>query len=175
MPISPNFASSQSVGQPSIIILTDISTGSDVSVVARRVYITNASGATVLPAGNTLGYVNWPVVALTGDTIQIDALTEDMALNIIVNWVTAGGVTVVTKTILCGFTLYNESYYYTLTQQQAADPEIKQDSNYYENKMKLRVEIDSGNQAIQLANDISGAQNCYNRASYLVANADLFF
>lgn len=179
MPLTPNFSSSQTTGEPSIAVLTDTSTGSNVSIVSRRVYLVNSEGDYVVPTGTSTDYVVWPIVSGTGDTIDIDVLTEDAALDITVNWVDISGVTVETKTTLCGFTLYNESFYYSLTQAQASQsqppPMIIQDTNYYSNKMILRVQIDSGNNAITLGNDITTAQNCYDLATYMVTNQDYYF
>lgn len=175
MPISPSFTTSQTIGQPSIIKLTDTSTGSDVTVVERRVYLVDALGEYVVPVGTTTDYVVW---AIGNSTIDIDCLTKDMALNITVDWVNVSGTTVVTYTLLRGFTLYNETYYYSLTQAQASQslpPSLIQDTNYYNNKMKLRVEIDNGNQAITYGGDIASSQECYDRASYLVANENFYF
>lgn len=179
MPLTPNFSSSQTTGEPSIVVLTDTSSGSDINIVNRRVYLVNSEGDYVVPTGTTTDYVVWPIVSGTGDTIDIDCLTEDAALDITVNWVDISGVTVETKTTLCGFTLTNETFYYSLTQAQASQsqppPMIIQDSNYYTNKMILRVQIDSGNNAITLGNDITTAQNCYDLATYMTNNQDLYF
>jgi hypothetical protein len=41
--------------------------------------------------------------------------------------------------------------------------------------MKLRVEIDSGDQALSLANDITGAQYAYDRATELRVNQNNYF
>jgi hypothetical protein len=95
-----------------------------------------------------------------------------------VNWIDAGGVTLYTKTSLAGFTLFNESFYYSLTQGQAAvgNPSyILQDNNYFQNKSKLRCLIDSGNQAVTLGYDITSAQECYDLATYMVTNQNNYF
>jgi hypothetical protein len=95
-----------------------------------------------------------------------------------VNWVDAGGVTLYTKTSLAGFTLYNETFYYSLTQGQAAISQpsyILQDTTYFSNKSKLRCLIDSGNQSITLGYDITSAQICYDLATAMVSNQNLFF
>ncbi len=175
MPLTPNFSTSQQAGLPSNVIITDTSTGSDGAIVARRVFLTNYEGEYVVASGTTTNYTPWP---LAQSSISIDCLTQDTALTVTVNWVDAGGVTLYTKTSLAGFTLYNETFYYSLTQGQAAvgNPSyILQDNAYFQNKSKLRCLIDSGNQAVTLGYDITSAQECYDLATYMVTNQNLYF
>ena len=44
MPLVPNFTASQYSGTPSVITLTDTSTGSDVTITSRRVYLLQSNG-----------------------------------------------------------------------------------------------------------------------------------
>lgn len=175
MPLTPNFSTSQQAGLPSNVIITDTSTGSDVAIVSRRVFLVNYAGEYVVADGTTTNYTVWP---LAQSSISIDCLTEDTALSVTVNWVDAGGVTLYTKTSLAGFTLYNETFYYSLTQGQAAISQpsyILQDTTYFSNKSKLRVLIDSGNQAVTLGYDITTAQICYDLATDMVSNQNYLF
>ena len=176
MPLVPNFSTSQQAGLPSNVIVTDTSTGSDVAIVERRVYLTNYAGEYLVESTNTTtDYTVWP---LAQTSISIDCLTQDTALSITVNWVDVGGVTLYTKTVLAGFTLYNETFYYSLTQGQAAvsNPSfILQDTNYFNNKSKLRCLIDSGNQSVTLGYDITSAQECYDLATVMVTNQNIYF
>lgn len=175
MPLTPNFTTSQQAGLPSNVIVTDTSTGSDVAIVARRVYLTNYAGEYVVADGTTTDYTPWP---LAQSSISINCLTQDSALQVTVEWVDVSGVVLYTKTSLAGFTLYNLTFYYSLTQGQAAvgNPSyILQDNNYFNNKSKLKTLIDSGNNAITLGYDITSAQECYDLATYLVTNQNLYF
>lgn len=175
MPLVPNFTTSQTVGEPSVITFTDTSTGSDVAIASRRIYLVDYEGNYVVPSGVTTDYTPWP---LLDTSIDVDCLTEDMALSCVVTWNDAGGVQLYTKTILTGFTLFNESFYYSLTQGQAAVSQpsfILQDTTYFSSKSKLRSLIDSGDNAIALGGDITSAQLCYNLATYMVNNQNLFF
>lgn len=169
MPVTPNFAASQTIGAPSIIKLTDTSTGSDVTIAQRRVYIRKLDQSTLVPSGTTTSYVEWGDFPAT-TTIEIDVLQRDMCLSIQVGWCTSGGTIVVTKTIVCLFTLYSEDFYYSITQDQSSDPDIIRDRNYYDNKMKLRVELDSAAQAVSYASDQASAQGCLDRAYTLIQN-----
>lgn len=181
MAITVSFTVSQTVGSPAAINIVDTSTGSDVTAAGRRIYITNQAGQ-YLTTGPTLSstsaYTDWPIA--DGNSLTIDSiLSEDMALNVRLTYVTSGGATVSTDVSLEGFTLYNETFYYTLTQAQAQQnqppPMIIQDSNYYMNKTIFRTNIDSGNQAISLGGDITSAQNCYSLATYMRLKENDYF
>jgi hypothetical protein len=175
MPLTPNFSTSQQAGLPSDVIITDTSTGSDVAIVSRRVFLTNYAGEYVVADGTTTDYTVWP---LAQSSISIDCLSADAALSVTVNWVNSAGVTLYTKTSLAGFTLYNMTFYYSLTQGQAAvgNPSyILQDNNYFQNKSKLKTLIESGNNAVTLGYDITSAQECYDLATYMVTNQNLYF
>jgi len=175
MPLTPSFSVSQTVGNPSVIVVTDTSTGSDGAVTSRRVYLEDYEGNYVVPSGVTTNYIPWP---LSSPTISIDCLTEDAALQVTVQWLNVSNTVLYSSSSLEGFTLYNETFYYSLTQAQAmvSNPSyIAQDTNYYNNKMKLRLFIDSGNQAISIGNDITSAQICYDSATFIVNNQQNFF
>lgn len=175
MPLVPNFTTSQQAGLPSNVIITDASTGSDGAIVSRRVFLVNYAGEYLVADGTTTNYTVWP---LAQSSISIDCLDQDTAVQITVNWVNSAGVTLYTKTSLAGFTLYNETFYYSLTQGQAAISQpsyILQDTTYFSNKSKLRVLIDSGNQAVTLGYDITTAQICYDLATDMVSNQNYLF
>jgi hypothetical protein len=176
MSFTPNFTTYQLAGTPGTIYVEDISTGSDAAIVSRRVYLTDYEGNYVVPSGTTTDYIPFPLAP--GNTIAIDCLTEDMALNIVCEWLDVADVPLYTKSKLSGFTAFNETFYYSLTQGQAAvsNPSyILQDNTYFQNKSKLRVLLDSGNQAIVLGYDITSAQNCYDLATFMTNNQNLYF
>jgi len=179
MAITVAFSTNQVVGAPQNIVLVDSSSGTDVTAVNRRVYLVNAAGEYITESGTTtaVAYTEWPLA--DGATLTLDVLSVDAALNITLSYVNVSGAAVATLTKLQGFTLYNETFYYSLTQAQASQnqppPMIIQDSNYYSNKLILRTNIDSGDQAITLGGDITSAQNCYDLATYMVTNQALYF
>lgn len=179
MAISTSFTTSQTIGNTAGINIVDTSTGSDVTATGRRIYLQNSLGQYVTESGVTdaVAYTSWPIA--DGNSISLDVLENATALNVTLMYVNVSGVSVSQATKLCGFTLYAESFYYSLTQAQAQQntppPTILQDSNYYMQKMMLRVNIDSGNNAITYGDDIVSAQNCYNLANYQIANETFFF
>lgn len=175
MALTPHFSTEQTVGYPSVVTVVDESTGSDASITQRRVYLVNSEGEYVVPDGTTTDYVQW---AYADSEIDIDCLDFDSALDITVQWLDVSNVVLYSKTLLKGFTLYNETFYYSLTQAQATQstpPNVVQDTGYYTNKLILRTLIDSGNQSITYGDDIATAQTMYNQATQMVDNQDYYF
>ncbi len=168
----PNFSTSQTVGLPNKINFLDTSTGSDVTIVGRVIFMQLYDGSYIVQDGTTTDYELWPIA---DSTITLNVLEQDQAVNIIVNWVDINGDTVETKTILTGFTLYDETFDYGLTQMLAGNPLLINDNRFFYNKSKLRVYLDSGNNAITLASDITSAQLCYDEATLLRINSPYTF
>ncbi len=166
MPLTPIFSASQPVGEPSVVTLTDDSTGSDGAITQRRAYFKQPAGSYLVPDGTTTEYVEW---ALADTSMDFDILGEtDKALIITVQWLNVSNAVLYDKTNpVAGFTSFNEDFDYQLTELMTANPLLINDNNFYYNKSKLRTEIDSGNQAIERAADQYGAQKCYDRATEL--------
>jgi hypothetical protein len=172
MPLVPNFTASQYSGTPSVITLTDTSTGSDVTIASRRVYLLQANGTFLVPAGTTTDYIVWDLV---DTSIDLDVLSQDSALSITVQWMSGIQTVVTSKTISFAFTAYNETFYYGLTESQVANSNLSASTNWYQTKLVLRVELDSADQAITFASDIYSAQAALNRATYISTNQAYFF
>ena len=172
MALTPLFTTSQTVGLPSIITVTDTSTGSDVLVTQRRVYLIKNDGTYLVPTGTTTNYIAW---AYADASIDIDALDKDYCLNVRVDWLNVSGTVLYTKTVLTLFSLYNKTFYYSLTQFQAANFAVTQDKNYYDNKAKLWTYIISAENAVSIGGDIGNSQLAINSATYLTDNENLFF
>lgn len=172
MPISPSFTASQNSGTPNLIFLTDTSTGSDVTITKRRIYLLQSNGTYLVPAGTNTDYIEW---ALVDTTTSLNVLIQDTALSITVQWLTAGNVEVASLTTSFAFTAYNETFYYGLTESQVANANLTASTNWYQTKMILRVELDSAYQAISFASDIFSAQAALNRATFISTNQSYFF
>jgi len=170
VPLTPLFTVSQP--NATTIRLTDTSTGADAAITQRRVYLQQADGSYLVPTGTTTDYIYWNYLDAS---IDIDVLNTDYALLILVQWLNVGNTVLYSKNGLYGFTWYNENFLYTLTQFQQNNPTVLQDTNYFNNKSKVRVLIDSGDQAIVWGNDITNAQENYDAASYFRLNENLFF
>lgn len=170
--LTPNFTASQNSGSPEICTFTDTSTGSDLNITQRRIFLLQANGEYLVESGTTTDYEAW---SYASSTISLDVLSQDTSLSVTVQWLDVSNVVLYTKTIAFGFTAYNETFYYGLTQDQVANSQLTASTEWYENKMKLRVEIDSGDQAISFASDIYSAQECYNRATQFRTNESYYF
>lgn len=172
MSFSPAFVPTTILGNPLRLIVTDDSTGSDSNIASRRVYLRKADGTYLVPDGTTTNYIEW---AIADSFINLDVLTKDFALQITVTWNDVGGTALYTSSNTFVFTQYSELFYYGLTQELAGNYQIIQDSNYYSNKLLLRVEIDSANQAVSIGGDIKASQECLDRAAYLISKQSFNF
>lgn len=172
MPIVPLFNVSQTIGNPSIITLTDVSTGTDVAITQRRVLLQESNGNYLVPAGTTTSYVQWSYLE---PSISINALDKDYALYITVQWLNVTNNVLYTKTTLYEFSLYNRTFSYSLVRRQASIPTIINDTNWLNNKIWLRVSLEDAVEAISLGGDISASQNCLDNATNLRINSNFYF
>lgn len=79
------------------------------------------------------------------------------------------------KTVLSVFTLYNEEFDYSLTSLEASNPTYIKSTDWYNYRVKLRIEIDNAKNAISLASSIGNAQAACDRGTYIRENQSLFF
>lgn len=167
MALTPNISVSQTFGLPSIVSLQDTSTGSDPAIVTRRVYLRKDDGTFLTPEGSSTEYVTWPYAS---SSISIDALDKDYALDVITQWLDNSSAVLYDKTVRVGLTLYNKTYSYQLTQMLSGNPLLINDNGFFDRKSQLREAIESGNEALELAADIFGAQQCYDYATNIRLN-----
>lgn len=174
MPLTVNFSSSQDAGNITVATFTDTSTGTDLTITGRLIYLRKYDGTYLVPQGTTTDYVVWPYVSGAGDTIDIDCLDKDYCLDVTVVWV-SGSTLTYTKTILTLFTAYSELFLRQLTQALAANRTLITNKNYWQNKIKLRTLIDDASQAVSLINDQTIATFCLDEAKKLTDNIAIFF
>lgn len=166
MALTPAFTITQ-LSDPSAIILTDTSTGSDGAITDRKINLYDVSN-------NIYGSspYDWPIA---GSSITINPLQKDKSLLIVVTWVNNVGAVLYTLGQVFAFVGYAEQFFSGLTRNQVSQPTITADQQYYQNKSKLRVLIDSAIQAITSMNDIYNAQNCIDLYTPLLNNPQLYF
>lgn len=169
MALTVSFSVQQNYTAASTIVWTDTSTGSDVAVVKKRIFLQLADGTYLVPSGTTTDYVE-----TTDGTVDLDVLSEDKALRITVQWLDVSDEVLYTTNGLYVFSLYAEEYYFSLTQAQTANPKLVQDGDYYLNKIKLRCAIDEAANAATF-NDIYAAQSALDRAASFINNQTRFF
>ena len=174
MPLVQNFSASQVLGEPSVIYLEDTSTGSDVAVDSRRVYITNAASEYITASGTTtaVAFTTWDYAS---DSTSIDCLTADAAVYIRVDWCNVGGTVLYTKTTLYGFYSYTNDFLLQLTKDQIPYPQILADTNYWANKAKLHTLLKDAINAVEIGGDIYSAQNSLNAANFMIQNSVDYF
>lgn len=167
-----SFSVSQNANNITQLNIVDTSTGSDTNIVGRQIFLITGDGTYIVPTGTTTNYIAW---LLANANIYINVLTQDYAINIIVNWVNSAGTTLYTSSQLCLFTAYSEQFLYYLCQLQASTPSVVQDNNYFSNVMKLRVLVDNAITAISIGADQASAQSSLNQAAYMISQQNIFF
>ena|SRR5450631_889136 len=161
MPLVPSF--SIAVGStPNSFTITDSSSGSDVAITDRQILLYQASNALLVPA------IDFPLSA--GASITISPLTQDVALNVVLNWVDNTGATLYSTSLIYSFTAFAEAFFYTLIQSLSSTPTTINDTNFALNFYKLRVLIDATPKAI-IAGDIGGAQVLISLYQGMIKNA----
>lgn len=173
MALTPNYTATQSDADPSYITLLDTSTGSDGGLTARRVLIALPNGTYLTTSGvtSTLTYIDWPI---TDISLTISVLPRSEAPTITVNWMT-DAVATYTKALNWCFDFADYIFGLGLTMDQVANNNITQDTSWYDNKMKLVVNINDAENAITYINDTTLSQNALDRNYYLISNAANFF
>jgi hypothetical protein len=173
MSLTANFTTSQTYGIPNSINFLDTSTGTDNTITSRRIYLKTAANTYLVEKDTTTDYEVWNY---SDATITLDVLEKDYALQVTVEWLNSSNAVIYTKTYdALGFTLYNETFDYQLTQILSGNPLIINDNNFFPNKSELRTNIDGGNQAIFFATDLFSAQQCYDRATGLRLGSQYYF
>lgn len=174
MSFIPNFTVTQSSDITTFSIV-DSSTGSDSNITTRRIYLQLSDGSYLVPSGNTTDYIVFPIVAGIGDSIDLEVLNTDYAIDITVEW-RSNSAALYTSSEDYGFSNYEKQELYNLTSTaQASNPTIIQDETYLMSKLKLFESVVSGDNAIEQGADISSAQQCYDRGLAIVANSNFYF
>lgn len=168
MPLTPSFSLS-ATADPSALSVVDSSTGSDGAVVGRKINIFDVSN--VLFGASPYDFPSFPGTA----SITINPFQKDSAVNVVVTWINNVGTVLYTASKIYASTGYAEAFYYLLTQQQQGNPAFLQDQNYFQNKSKLRVLIDSCNQAISVGNDVFSANTSIALYQVMLNNPKLYF
>ena len=172
MPITPAFTASQTGLSPSVVTLTDTSTGSDVNITQRRVYFETATGSFLVPSGTSTSYAAW---SYADSSASFDILPTDYALAVLVQWLDVNDEVLYSLTQLYCFPQNNKNFFYYLFQQQALSPWVIQDTPYYWNLGTYWSNIIGAIQAVEIGADIANSQNCLNRATLMMQNETSFF
>lgn len=172
MPFLPSFSVSQTPLNPAIVTVNDTSTGSDPAITSRVIYFIDAEGNYIVPTGTLTSYVDFPIIV---STIDIDLLQEDTALDVRIEWLNVLGSVIYTITQTYCFAQYTKDFLYYLVQLQGLTPSVVSDSNYDSNLALLWTSVRGAINAIEIANDLAGSQNCLDRCTYYSLNQSKFF
>ena len=172
MPIVPLFSAGQNYSNPNTIVLQDNSTGSDVAVTKRRIYLTDSQGTAVVPTGTYTAYIDW---ALVTNPISLNVLTRDKALTVRVEWLDISNTVLYTVSTNFCFDAYSKNFLYYLVQLQGITPLIPSDSNYNMNLGIFWANILGAANAITVGNDTAAAQNCLNRCYQMQQQKSKYF
>jgi hypothetical protein len=97
-----------------------------------------------------------------------------MAVSIVVNWMTGSTISY-TKTINYVFTLYNTLFLYSLTSAQVSNTELLEDTTYFSNKMKMIVNLEDAETAVEIGDDIFAAQQSLDLNYTMIQNQSYYF
>lgn len=153
---------------PTAIVVTDTSTGSDGSIASRKIYVYNNTGALVGDSPYTWAYP-------TPNVLTINPLTQDLAINVVVNWLDGSGNVLYQTALLAACTGYGENEYYSIIQTESSNPSILKDTNYQQYKGSLRNYLDSAVQAISVGQSIGNAQQMIIKEQYLITNGNDYY
>jgi hypothetical protein len=166
MPFVPSFSITPN-SNPAAFTAQDTSTGSDGAITDRQLLLYTTAQSLYVPS------IDFPLSA--GSSITPAPITADVALNVVMNWLNSSGAAIYTYSVIFAFTQYAENFFYSLTQQQQANPAFLNDQQYFENKSKLRTLIDSANQAITVGKDVYSANTAISLYQLLLNNPTLYF
>lgn len=169
MAFSGNFSVSQGVDVKSFT-LTDTSSGSDVNLTGRTIYLYQSDGT--LLGGET---INWPLS--DGSTKALNSyLPRDYAILILVTWQSSSPIpgSTYSKSALYVFTGNSNAFAYGLLQQIAALQAITNDNGFETNLAILNSEIQNANRAAEFG-DQGAAQQCLDRIYGMYVNQQFEF
>lgn len=159
-------------------VIADTSSFADeakVTFSGRRVYLYKPDGSTIVPAGTTTAYINFPFAG--GDSLPITCLTEnDYSINILVVWIP---ITPVTNSVYSAVQVYSfidntQAFKYNLIRSMADHRDYENDDVWMNALNAIQVMIDSVN-TCTVFQDQYAAQKCIDNATFLINNQNDFF
>lgn len=176
MAYSQNFTVAQTSANPAYIIITDTSTPPNdyatYNIVSRRITIKDSNGDYIVPAGTTTNYIPW---SLLDNPISLNVLTQDTAVNVMVEWLDSSSAVLYELNNNYCLTEYNKQFLYYLIQLQSLTFNVIQDNNYWGNVGMLWTNIIGAINSVEIADDIFSSQVCLNRATFMAQNQSTFF
>jgi hypothetical protein len=174
MPLtSVDFSVVQNNANPAILNFTDLSTGTDGTIVTRHISILLPNGTYLVQAGTTTTYELWN--GFPGTTaIALNLIPRSVSATITVEWWN-GSAAVYSKIKKYTLDLHDYVFGLGLTLDQVANNSITQDTDWYNNKMKLIVNDADAENAILFGNNTTLAQNSLDRNYNMIINQSKYF
>tara|TARA_R110000868_G_scaffold196332_4_gene442214 strand:- start:642 stop:1157 length:516 start_codon:yes stop_codon:yes gene_type:complete len=171
MAFAESFSVSQSALSPSVVTLTDTSTGSDGAITSRVVYVSDSDG-TYLTGDGTVDFDVWD---WADASIDLDILTESTAASIRVDWLNSVDTILYTVTDQYCLAQYAKNFAYYLVQQLAQTFNVIQDTSYFSNLAQFWTNLRGAINAIEVSSDLSASQNCLNRCTEMQNDESKYF
>ena len=164
MSLTPSFTITPTAS-PSSFVITDTSTGSDVAISDRVLIIYKVDNS-------VFGTYDFPLSS--GSSITINALTSDLAADLQLNWNNSSGIPLYTFSVIWAFVQYALLFLEQLTQFQISNPNIVNDTGWYNNKLSIFTEVQSALNAINTEQSLFAAQSCILRYQWTILNANFY-
>lgn len=172
MAFSPSFTVAQDPINPSNVIITDNSTGSDSNITQRRAFISNSAGTYLVPSGTTTDYIQWAIANLT---LTANILTQDTAVFTKIEWLDVSDAVLYSSEDYFCLAQFNKNFFTYLMQLQADAPTTPADTNYNDNCALFWSRVQGAINVVINNSDIASSQNCLDKATYMQLNQNNFF
>lgn len=171
MSLTANFSSSEDITSNNLVTFNDTSTGSDGTIVTRRVYVLLSDGTYLVPAGTTTSYFLWDYA---NASIQVDLLSKSTSAAVTVEW-WSSTAKVYTLTIDSEWDLYDYVFLFGLLSAQTSYPAVNANQGYWPNSWYMCTNLFQSENAITKMNDVYSSQSALDRNQLLINNQSLYF
>ena len=174
MPITPSFRSSLSISSNNLVTFVDNSSGTDLSLTNRRIYVVLANGNWLTTGGvesSTEAYIDW---SYADTSTVINLLTKSTTASVTVKWY-AGSTYVTEETILMEWDLFDYCFLFGLLSAQTSYPARTDNTGYWSNSFKMITNLFQSEQATELMEDIYSSQASLDRNYYMITHQNNFF
>lgn len=170
-----SFSSSESMANPGTITFVDTSTGTDLTLTNRKIFIRLANGNWLNSDGTestTVVGIDWSYSELS--ITFTDLISQSTTPFVEVIWYAGSTATYTDSDEFC-WNFYDYEFALQLLQGQTSNPGIVQDTNYLNNFYAFIVNIFCEENAILWGGDIYSAQGAANRNNFFIVNENDFF
>lgn len=172
MPYLPSYSATQQFSSPSVVTLTDQSTGSDIAITERRVFVQDYAGTYLKEVAQSANYKVWSIAAAT---VTLDVLQKDTAVRITVQYVDTNGNVLYTAIKYKCCDINSQTGKYAVLQKWVSDPSIINDPNYRSGIVALETYLVGAQGAITAGSNLVLSQQCLDGAKTMLDKQTLYF